>query len=133
VSAVADSKTLPGSHCDPHSSVTAHIKIDGRIVNESGVVAVFRCAVLRDKTNNAPIQRLQVVVRRPPGAPLFFCNVSSFTRKGVLIAVKGRVTPSSPEIVTLTVKNLQTVSKGIVEVACVLPDDGEIRSIFWNE
>ena len=133
VNAVADSKTLPGSHCDPESSLTPHAKINGHIVNTSGFIAVFTCAVLRDLTNDAPIKRLQVVVLRPFGAPGLFCNFISYTRKGGFIAVKSRSAPSTPNIVTLSVKNLQTSKKGIVEVVCVLPIDGEIRSIFWNE
>ena len=132
LNAIADTKTLPGSHCDVRGGNFSYNKQFGSIINNNSVGVFYTCSVLRDKTNTAPIKTLQVKVNRPTSASNFSCFFVSRRANGNSIQSKSRTT-NKAGISTLTVKNLQTANKSTVDITCGLPSQARILSIFWNE
>ncbi len=131
--AVADSKTMHGSGCSPQQEFQTFIR--GTEVGIRALDSIARnyfCSIVREKTNNAPILRLQARVYRPANTSNFTCRFQSRRPNGVLVQEKTRTTTQAG-INTLGIQNLQTVAKGTVVLLCTLPLDGRIVSAFWNE
>ncbi len=131
----ADSKTLPGIACQPvrNNQLTYH-ELSGAINNAETFNIGVHCPILREKTTDAPILKASIKVLNPAGASdtSFFCLFNSLRPNGDLVQSK-TVVSSKAGLQNLTVRNLKTVANGMVLVGCIVPPDGEIRWIFWDE
>ncbi len=130
--AVADSKTLPGMACHPISNTQSAFHFTNGVFNNEANARFFLCPILREKTTNAPILKLQVKVVRPPAASDFSCAFRSLRPNGNLVQSVSRTT-SKAGLQNLTVNNLRTVTNGVVVVDCNIPSAARIVSYNWNE
>ncbi len=131
--AVADSKTMPGTACDPTSQANDFAKVSsGGFVFTNSPLGFFVCNVVRDNTTNAPILKLQVKVNRADFNPELECVFRSLRPNGNLVQTQTRTTTKAG-FQNLTVRNLRTVALGTVNVNCALRNGDALHWVFWQE